>query len=240
MRPRGRRGIVRLALGDVECALDRRQRIAQFVGEHRQEFVHLALAALQLVHLAPYRKVAGDLGESAQPMPVVVYRCYDDVGPEYGPILANPPAFVFEAALLARDSQLMVRPLASGRLGRVEHREMPPDDFGFRITLDVLGTGVPGDHMALRIEQEDRVIANIFDQQPEHLVAAEFRLRLAIVRHRPASRIPGKRCSRRRSGPSCLRKSARAHRASSCRLSRTSTNSSHPPFPCVRAGCSCR
>ena len=49
---------------------------------------------------------------------------------------------------------------------RVEAREMLADNFFRSVALQALGTGVPGGDESPRIEREDGVIGDAFDQQP--------------------------------------------------------------------------
>ena len=85
-------------LQQLDAVADRRQRIPQLVGQHRQEFVLLLVGKLQLLDLPLVRHVARDLGESSQRALAVVQGRDDHVGPELRAVLANAPAFVFDAA----------------------------------------------------------------------------------------------------------------------------------------------
>src|SRR5438093_13196618 len=96
VRPARRLDIVGAAFEDIERALNRRQRVAQFMREHRQELVQSMLGSLQLLDLPPRREVARDFCKAAQMAGAVADRCDRDVGPESRAVLAHAPAFVLE------------------------------------------------------------------------------------------------------------------------------------------------
>ena len=48
---------------------------------------------------------------------------------------------------------------------------MLADDFGSFVTLDALGAQIPTGDVSLRIEHENSVVPNSFDQQSEALLA---------------------------------------------------------------------
>jgi hypothetical protein len=116
--------------------------------------------------------VAGQLREPDQLAGIVAQRRDRDTGPEGRAVLAHPPSLVQETARRLGHPQLVGGPARLPRLRRVEDRKVLADDFLGRVALDSLGADVPGDHHAIRIEHEDRVLAHAFDQQPEPLLAA--------------------------------------------------------------------
>ena len=75
------------------------------------------------------------------------------------PICAARPAARARASRRASD------------LRRVERREMLADDFARGVALDPLRPFVPGGDVPVRVEQENRVVPDAFDQQPEALFA---------------------------------------------------------------------
>ncbi len=167
------RGIaVRLDAHQVERIADRRQRIAQLVPEHREKFVHLALALLQRHDAFALGHVAGHFGKAAQLAVGIEQRRDDDVGPERRPVLAQAPAFVLEAADARGDFQLHLREFGVDCLLRVEARKMFADDFLGLVALDGFGPLVPGRDPALRIEHEHGVVPDTADQQTEFFLAA--------------------------------------------------------------------
>ena len=59
-----------------------------------------------------------------------------------------------------------------GVLG-VEAREVLADDLVGLVAVDPLGALVPGHHVAVGVEHEDRVVAYVLDQEVEALLAAQ-------------------------------------------------------------------
>jgi hypothetical protein len=53
---------------------------------------------------------------------------------------------------------------------RVELRKVLADDLVRRVALYVLGTGVPRQHAALRVEHEDRVVLDAFHEQAKSII----------------------------------------------------------------------
>ena len=72
-----------------------------------------------------------------------------------------------------------MRPSGLALLRRVEDREVLPDDFGRRVPLGSLGTGVPGADASVRAQEEDRVILDGLDEQSERLLTRRLRRDLA-------------------------------------------------------------
>src|SRR5437773_10269289 len=81
-----------LATHEPERVDDRRERIAELVGEHRQEFVHLPLALLQCFDATANSQVPCDFRETAKAVVVVIERRDDHVRPEAASVLADTPA----------------------------------------------------------------------------------------------------------------------------------------------------
>ena len=153
-----------------ECVDDDRERIAQLVGEHRQEFVHLLLGFLHCLDPPASGQVARDFRESTQAMLAVVERGNDHVRPEAAPVLADAPALVLESALGAGDRELLLGPMPGEVLGRIEPGKVRTDDFGGCIALDALRCGVPAGDVPLGVEAEDRVILDAVDQKAKALL----------------------------------------------------------------------
>src|SRR6185503_15251959 len=124
---------------------------------HQQPEAFLAFAQHLVVPLA-LAEIARDLREAEQDPLVVAQRGDHDVGPEARSVLAQPPALVFDAALLHRLAQLLRGPIALDVLGRVENRKVLADDLLRAVLLDQRRTGVPARDMAVLVENEDRVI----------------------------------------------------------------------------------
>src|SRR5204863_518661 len=97
--------------------------------------------------------------------------------------LAHAPALVLEAALGARDLELVFGPAARDRLGRVEAREMLADDLVGPVALDLLGAGVPAHHPAARVDHEDGVVVDAFDEEAETFFGWRGARALRTFRH---------------------------------------------------------
>ena len=110
--------------------------------------------------------VACHFGESKEVV-IVVFDAVDDDGrPELCAVLAYTPAFGFETAFCSCLGERTRRYAGITIFLGVENAEVLSDDFFRRITLDVLGPGIPGGDVARRIELEDRIIDDRFDQLP--------------------------------------------------------------------------
>src|SRR5271154_2963467 len=109
--------------------------------------------------------VAGDLAETAQLAVGAVYRREDHVSPKLGTVLAHPPPFALEAAILPRHFQLVGRLACLDIFGRKKATVMLTDDFCGSVSLDTLRTFVPAYDPALRIQHQDRIVLDALDQQ---------------------------------------------------------------------------
>ena len=120
----------------------------------------------------PLGNVAGDLGEADDLAVVAADRVDHHMRPESRPVLALPPALLFEAAFGGGDLERLGRLARLAILFGVEPREVLADDLVGPVALDPLGAGVPaGDHPG-RVQQVDRVVGDALDQQAELLLAA--------------------------------------------------------------------
>src|SRR5262249_34328957 len=133
---------------------------------HHQAQLLLA-AAQRLFLLAPLGQVAGDLGVALQLAVRIAQRGDHHAGPEARAVLADAPAFVLDAALLAGAAQLFARPAGGDLVGWVEALERLADDLRCRVALDALRAGIPARHAAVGVEQEDGVVADAVDEQAE-------------------------------------------------------------------------
>src|SRR5690606_23308861 len=165
-------------LHDGHRVADRRQRVAQLVAEHCQEVMEVALLGLQPGDAAAVAEVAGDLGEPQVVTGSVVHGGDEHAGPEPAAVLADAPALVLEAAVAQRGFKFVLGPAGVDLFLRVEHREVLADDLLGGIALVDLGAEVPADHVALRVQHENGVVAHAFHQHAEALFALAQQLLL--------------------------------------------------------------
>ncbi|HVJ68739.1 MAG TPA: hypothetical protein VM510_12180 [Caulifigura sp.] len=118
----------------------------------------------------PFSEITCDLGESPE-LSGVVIECSDyHIRPESAAILAKPPPLVFEATFFPGDFQSVLWPSAFNFFLWIKQGKMLPDDFVCIVLLDATGSGIPGGHMALRIENENRVVCDALDEELQQAV----------------------------------------------------------------------
>ncbi len=122
--------------------------------------------------VAPLGDVAGDLGK-ADEIAVLVDRIDDDARPEERAVLADAPAFLFVAALFARDAECTGRFAVGAVRLCVEAREMLAEDLLGRIAFDALAADVPARDDAGGVEHVKGVVRDSFNQQTETPFALE-------------------------------------------------------------------
>ena len=95
---------------------------------------------------------------------VVSHGADDDIRPEARPVLSNSPALVLHAS--GGGSRREQAPGFAGGdiLGRVKKREVAADDLTRLVLLDGKRALIPGRDLAVRVEQEDGVIANAIEK----------------------------------------------------------------------------
>src|SRR5690606_9733690 len=81
----------------------------------------------RLLLAAPFAQIARDLREADELTVRVAQRRDDDVRPEPGAVLADPPRLVLEAPVGGRAGELVVRPSTVDLLLRIEAREVSAD-----------------------------------------------------------------------------------------------------------------
>ncbi len=140
----------------------------------QQAEAFLALAQSRLVAQA-LGQVARDLGIPQQVAAFVANGRDHHVRPELRTVLAYPPAFFLETTVQRGDVELALGALAAGcRRPRGSARSAVPMTSRRLETQDLLGTGIPGGHVAVRVQHEDGVVAHAFDQRAKaHLVVAQ-------------------------------------------------------------------
>jgi len=108
--------------------------------------------------------VTGNLSKAVENACIIIERGDGDVGPESRPVLSNTPPFVFAAALLGGDLQLVVRFSSLDVFRRIENGEVPSANFLKVVSLDPLGALGPGHDAAFRIEKEDGIVLDVLHQ----------------------------------------------------------------------------
>src|SRR6185503_12124894 len=137
----------------------------------------------------------------------------DDVRPEVRAVLAHAPALLLVASVALGDAQLLGGVVAGDvRLG-VEGREVLADDLLVGVALQPPRAGVPGQDVAVAVEQEDRVVDHRLDEQAE-LVGALLVSWRSHARWTPAARSPR---GRGRRAPGTAAGRARIRRRRACR-----------------------
>ena len=165
-----RRMVERQPRHHVDGAADGRQRVAQLVRKHRDEFRHLLRRLLERLDVPAVREVLRDLGEAVEALLAVVERGDDHARPEALAALAQAPALRFGAAGAPRRRELFPWHRRAILL-RVEAREMLAQDLAARVPGDALGAGVPAGDAAVHVQHVDRVVGHALHQQPEALLA---------------------------------------------------------------------
>src|SRR5690606_15397585 len=114
--------------------------------------------------LSPLRQVTRDLRETCKSAVLIPKRGDHDVRPESRTILADAPTFVLESTLHSRSPQFLLRPTIGNPVRWIKPGHVRTYDFVRRVTLDTLGTGIPTNHNTLRVQHENCVITDPFDQ----------------------------------------------------------------------------
>jgi hypothetical protein len=114
---------------------------------------------------SPRGEVSRDLGEADQLPLRVAERGDHDVRPEERAILAHAPSFLLEVPFAGGRLELVFRMAARDHLLRVEDGEVLPDRFVRGVALELLRACIPAEDVAVRIQREDRVVADALDQQ---------------------------------------------------------------------------
>src|SRR5579863_5852153 len=76
-----------------------------------------------------------------------------------------------EPSFLPRYHEFVVRQSACQILRRVKARKVLADDLVGFVSLETLGAGVPGEDESVRIQHENRIVSDGFDEEPETLLA---------------------------------------------------------------------
>jgi hypothetical protein len=125
----------------------------------------LLLNVLELVlGSLPVRNVARDFCKPDDVSGFVRDTIDDDRRPKAGAIFSQTPPFRFKASVLCRLRKRTCWHTKLDVLGSIKSAEMPTDNLRRRVSLNTLRSGIPGCHVAERIELKDRVIDHGLDQ----------------------------------------------------------------------------
>src|SRR5882724_8285616 len=102
---------------------------------------------------------------------VVANGSDDHTGPKPGAVLADAPAFIFEASFLGRHLEFPLRFATLQICGRVKTRKMLADNLRALISLDTLCAVVPTNDMSGRVEHEDGIVLYRFHEQTKSFLA---------------------------------------------------------------------
>ena len=88
------------------------------------------LARLQGFLGAPaFRQIACDIGEADDVAFAISHRAQDDVGPKPRSVLADPPAFSFDAKRCCGSTPVCIGPALFNIFGRIKDREMSTENL---------------------------------------------------------------------------------------------------------------
>ena len=148
------------------------EHVERIIGNAGDQQAELPLAVTQRFFcLAPRGDVAGDFCKSGN-FSVVSADCVDHHGcKEAGAILANAPILRLEPSFACCDCQCFCRRAGGALFRRIEHAEMPPDDFLGGVPLDALGAGIPVGDDTARVEQVDGIIGHALNQHAKMSLA---------------------------------------------------------------------
>jgi hypothetical protein len=139
----------------------------RIVGDGIDQVMKALLGAPQgLFRRSPLAQITRDLAEPSQRAIVVVDRGEHPVGPEERAVLAHPPALFLDVAVVTLGGEHLRGLAGSDVVGRVELGEVLADDLVRLVALDAFRSGVPGEHVTLRVEQEERIVGDAVDESP--------------------------------------------------------------------------
>ncbi len=155
----------------VHRAADRRERIAQFVRQHGDEFVDVVARGLDGFGVFTLGHVLSHFREAAQVAGGIEQRGHDHACPVARTVLAHAPAFVLGASLPPRGGEFSRGSAGPHVFRRVKSGEMPAQDFAALVTGDPARAAVPAGDDAHRIEHVDGIVLHAFHEQAEALFA---------------------------------------------------------------------
>ena len=167
--------------GELGRVVDRREGIAQLVGEHRQEFVLAAVGlAKDLLGPLPFGHVADDLGEAPEPARLIEQGRDQAAPPEPRAVPPEVPALVVAAPPGPGSVEVAAGEPGLDVLLGVEHADRPADQLVLEIAEDGAGPCVGAGDQPPGVHRQDRVVADAVQGQavepvPSRRAASAFR-----------------------------------------------------------------
>ncbi|CAA9552899.1 MAG: hypothetical protein AVDCRST_MAG79-2843 [uncultured Thermoleophilia bacterium] len=115
----------------------------------------------------PLGEVPRHLAEAEERPGLVTQRRDDHVRPERDAVLPDAPALVLDATVGRGARQLPLGLSAADVLVRIEPGVVGPDDLLGPVALEPPGACVPRCDVPVRVQQEDGVVGDALDQEPE-------------------------------------------------------------------------
>src|SRR5215468_7175409 len=146
----------------------------------RCDFFCFKLAAPNLVG-----DVACDFGETANLPGVITKRGYDYLRFERRSVLADAQTLITNVSAARGFAEVALRFSGGNVIRRIEGGEVFADDLLSRVTFDFLRTGVPGDDIAVGVQQVDGVLFDAIYQDMELLGGlVQFGVAWQLLKHR--------------------------------------------------------
>src|SRR5579859_4710235 len=111
-----------------------------------------------------FRQVSRDFNETKHVPAGVSQRSNDHTGPELGTVLADSPAFVFAFPPLHGLRQVMFGSSVPCVLWTVKQGVIFSENFAFAITFHTLGTCIPANNSAPRVQLKNGVLTHTFNE----------------------------------------------------------------------------
>src|SRR5204863_10008790 len=92
-----------------------------------------------------------------------------DVGPKARAVSPHAPGFTAPRAITQGGVECLLRLAGRCVIRREEDREVTAENLLRRVSFDALRAGIPAGYVSLRIQQEDGVVADAVNEQPEPL-----------------------------------------------------------------------
>src|SRR4030095_442300 len=111
------------------------------------------------------RQIARDFREPDDFAIGIAYGVHDNMSPEFRGVLSYAPTFALEASLARGNSERPVRQSFGTVLRGIEMRKVDSQNLRRLIALEPLGTLIPTGHPTRGIQQINRVVGDVLDQQ---------------------------------------------------------------------------